>query len=234
MHDENSEIPAKDSQSPIPWGTWITRCLLGYTVLAPTIAVICGNNTGATILGAVGAATLLLTRLSDIQKFALFGLKAELRDAVREANATIDQLRDLALSLAEPNLNYMAMHNVMLMRLTSRTQYENKEKIVTALRKLKIPESKIQEASSLWVTITLRKMSYTMLHRLQELKIDAKFNDEVRLTDGQPSPAATLKAFFATNGINDPKLLQLLSDYDHLARTGELRRPEVIDDGQQP
>jgi hypothetical protein len=233
MADDPIESP-KDATSH--WQSWLPWLLLTYTVIAPTFAVLFGNNAGAGVLGAVGAAALVMTRLQDITKFALFGLKAELRKAVREANATTAQLRDLAVSLAEPSLNYMSMHGVMLSQLTFESQYTSKVRIVSALRRLKVSEAKIKEVSQFWIEIALRKLSNVMAQRLHTINptIVDEFVDKIRLVNDRPTTTARIDQFLKKADIDDAEIMQLLSDYDHLAQTGEVRRPEVIEVGVQP
>lgn len=218
------------------WPKWVTALLLAYTIAAPTIAVSLGNNGGAAILAAAGAAALLLTRLHDITKFTLFGLKAELREAIGDAQATTEQLRKLAVSLAEPSLDYMAMHGVALKELSFGTQYANKQKIITALRELKVHDEKIREISSLWIEVTLRKLSNVIVQKLMAIDQTAAngFAQKIRLDDGNAATPDAIRAYFQKSNITDPEILELLDDYTHLAQTGEVKRPKVITVGVQP
>ena len=88
---------------------WLERLLLAYLVVAPTTAVCLGANGAAAILGSVGAAALLLTRLPDISSLSLFGLRAELKRSVEQVQVTIHQLQAMATAFAEATLSQLAL-----------------------------------------------------------------------------------------------------------------------------
>ena len=59
-------------------------------------------------------AIYLLTNLERLKKFSVFGLNAELRDTIKEVEATLDQLRDLALVSAKQTFFQYAMQGRLI------------------------------------------------------------------------------------------------------------------------
>ncbi len=209
--------------------------LLGFLVVVPTVAVVFGNNSGAVILGAIGAAALLLTRLEDITGFKLPRLEAELKQSITEANTTIQQLRELALAIAEPTLNEMAMSGEISHRLDFSTHNESKEKIVSTLRKIGVPEHNLMKALGGWTEITLRKLSNLMSQRIHELhpELDMGVNlqgqfQAIRLIDGKAAKPEVISGFLHQHKLYYAELLKMADDYKHLHSTGEVRRPELL------
>jgi hypothetical protein len=88
------------------------------------------------LIAVVGAIAIVLTRLSDFTGFTALGMTAELRQTINEANATIAQLRTLALTIAEPELNQLAMSGIILSELRFSYQYDRKKQIVKNLADL--------------------------------------------------------------------------------------------------
>jgi hypothetical protein len=79
--------------------------LLLLLVGNPTVEAARGSIQSAIVTGSVCAAALLLTRLRDVVEFSLWGVKGSLEKAVKDAEVTIQQLREMALAFAEASLS---------------------------------------------------------------------------------------------------------------------------------
>jgi hypothetical protein len=199
-----------------------------------------GAATRAGLLAGVGAVALVLTRLPDITLFAALGMRAELRQTIDEANAKIAQLRSLALAIAEPELSQMAMSGVLLSNLPFSYQYERKKHIVETLKSLGIPQDDITHAEEPWTSITLLKLSNviasalvksdnTLLEKFDKMRADASPPDR-----SYPIKPEVLRDFMHANRVTNKDVMELVDDYEHLYKTGEVRRPEVFPPGLQP
>jgi len=189
------------------------------------------------LIAVVGATAIVLTRLSDFTGFTALGMTAELRQTINEANATIAQLRTLALTIAEPELSHLAMSGITFSQLTFSYQYERKKQIVKILQDLGIPQDDITRATRVWTEVTLLKLSNVIASALEKTdKTLAEKFRAVRTNGGENKPAKpeVLSAFLRNNDVTDNEVLELVDDYKHLYDTGEVRRPEVFSVGINP
>lgn len=104
-------------------------------VLIPSGLVIAGKNEGAWLLVLAGIAGALLTRLDDIEIFSIGPLKAQLTRAIIESNATVDQLRNLGLTIAKPTLRIATP--------PSKFKYDECDAIIIELKALGVLEKEI-------------------------------------------------------------------------------------------
>lgn len=74
--------------------------ILMIVVGVPTLAFF-GKSTAAGLFLLAGIVAVLVGRLHLVEELTLGPLKARLRASIEEANATLQQLRGLALGLAE-------------------------------------------------------------------------------------------------------------------------------------
>jgi hypothetical protein len=113
----------------------------------------------AGVVVGVGALALVMTRLPAITLLDALGIRMELQSTLKEANATIKQLRQLAVAISEPQLSELAMNGAMLSELRFSYQYERKKQIVDTLKSLGVSEDDIATALRVWMPATLRKLS---------------------------------------------------------------------------
>jgi len=106
-------------------------------------------------MGIAVAAIGLALFFSNIDKFSRFkgtfkgaGLEAELKTAVDEAYAAIEQLKDLGLSLSGPIVDELAISGRMLQYIHLKYKLERVAKIADTLRKLGASQTEIEEACS--------------------------------------------------------------------------------------
>ena len=102
-------------------------------------------------MGIAIAAIGLALFFSNIDKFSRFkgaGFEAELKTAVDEAYAAIEQLKDLGLSLSGPIVDELAISGRMLQYIHLKYKLERVAKIVDTLRKLGASQEEIEEVCS--------------------------------------------------------------------------------------
>ncbi|MGO8865351.1 MAG: hypothetical protein ACLQME_02510 [Alphaproteobacteria bacterium] len=127
--------------------------LIGFLLVAPTIAVFRRNTKGAAVLTVVAVSALLLTRLPDVSAFELFGMKAKLDRQTQEVEITVQQLRRLAAALGEASLNQIAMSGQMLTRITTAGKFVMRDNIINSLQNIGVPDDEILKVQGLWIHI---------------------------------------------------------------------------------
>jgi hypothetical protein len=205
-------------------------------ILAAFVALRTRSIKGTSLVAAVGALALTMTRLSDITLLDDLGIRTELQHTIDDATAKIAQLRKLAVAISEPQLSELAMNGAMLSELRFSYQYGRKKQIVDTLKSLGVSEDDIATALRVWMPATLRKLSNViavaiaktdnaLAEKFRAMRIDAHEN---------PANPDKLREFLRDNHITDKDVIELVDDYEHLFKTGEVRRPEVFPAGINP
>jgi hypothetical protein len=132
-------------------------CFLAALILALPLRT--QSIKGTAVIAGVGALALVMTRLPDITLLDALGIRTELQHTINEANATIAQLRKLAVTIAEPELSQLAMSGAMLSELRFEYQYDQKKQIVDTMKSLGVSQEDITAALRVWTPATLRKLS---------------------------------------------------------------------------
>ena len=65
-------------------------------IVPVTLLSLWGKKTGMWLIVVAGATVLPFANIDKIQRFKIAGIGAQMRKAVQEANATIEQLRNVA------------------------------------------------------------------------------------------------------------------------------------------
>ncbi len=211
---------------------WILRGLFGYFLFVPPVALCLGDNTGAGILAAVGAASILFTRIQDLVEFSGFGVAAKLEKKMNEAEAIIRQLRSISAALAKGSLQQIAMSGELFSGIDTKDKFNVRDEIVDSLKEMGVSEHVILEAQGLWIarfgnlllTQIIGKASDALsLERqavqaeLRELPISKEYD--------LPTPDA-LVSWGRKKG--NQELLGLVQGYQRLMSTGGMDKPEII------
>lgn len=227
-------LEAVNTIVPIALSVIGVACFITALVLALPLRT--HNLKGTAAIAAVGAVALVMTRLPDITLVKALGITAELKQAIDEANVKIKQLRKLAIAIFEPELSQLAMSGVMLSELSFTYQYERKKQIVDTLNSLGVSQDDITAVSRVWTAVTLRKLSNVIAGAIgkSDKQLAEKFAG-VRI-DAHENPVKpdVLRKFLRDNHVTEEAVVELVDDYEHLFKTGEVRCPEVFPVGIQP
>jgi hypothetical protein len=104
------------------------------------------------------------------------------------------------------------------------------------LKSIGVSEDDIATALRVWPPATLRKLSNViaiaiaktdnaLAEKFRAMRIDAHEN---------PAKPDALREFLRDNHITNKEVVNLVDDYKHLFKTGEVRRPEVFPAGINP
>ena len=165
----------------------------------------------------------------------LLSLDAELRKTIDQAYAAIEDLKDMALSLAEPMISDLTMSGQMLKSLTMEYKLESVGKIADTLRKLGANDKEIEQACGF-----IYKRVLGVLARVTLVSIRPDKWEELDFYKGFPDWDFTewdrekIKKFAKENTLsinNDAN--EWLEDIDYFVQTKKLRRPDAWQHGWQ-
>lgn len=229
------------------WRFWLFISAFFVAVPLPAILVICGRREEVWTLVLAGVSGMLLTRLDDLKSFALGPLKAEMESQIAKAkvatdraNATVDQLRRLALALSRPTLA-TALTTPRFNRGPSLSQYEGRDEIVTSLRDLGASEAEIEASLTPWrrgAEMDHQDAIYSAVRGAfgsdtTKNSAVSSFGTELNkrrdlVSAGFPVPASDFSALIAAAGLNAPGVIEAIDDLAHFQRSGSPRRPSVF------
>ena len=107
------------------------------------------NNTeSATSVFGSGILVLFFAFIHEFQKFKGFGIEAELREKIREADDTIKKLRDIALPLAVINFKMLNRLGRWSGPISRKNRFEFVNTIGKELKELGIPDSQLDELNA--------------------------------------------------------------------------------------
>lgn len=218
----------------------ILAALLMLT-LAMVLALL-GKPTEMGLIIVAGAISIAFLNIDRIQRFKGAGFEAEMKQAVEQAHATLDQLRTLAAASAESTLSTLMAGNFMG-GTTLASRLDLHDRLIKSLEEIGVSESQIDRAESLWkkgVGIIYHRGIHCRLEGRKErnqVNMDAspqvreaakQFQDMLRFEEWEaPSPEA-MAQFIESKEIMSPEVSELLSDYRHFQATGRIRRRDVF------
>jgi hypothetical protein len=124
----------------------------------------------------------------------------------------------------------------MLSELRFEYQYDQKKQIVDTMKSLGVSQEDITAALRVWTPATLRKLSNVIAEAIgkTDKALGEKFREARIDAHENPVKPEVLREFLRDNHIAEKGVVELVDDYDHLFKTGEVRRPEVFPVGIQP
>jgi hypothetical protein len=172
---------------------------------------------------------------SNIDKFSRFkgtfkgaGLEAELKTAVNEAYAAIEQLKELGLSLSSPIIDELAISGRMLQYIHLKYKLERVAKIADTLKKLGASREEIDKACS---TIYERVTNDHIRRILYSLKSSNPGKEELfkGVNDGKMDnwDKGKIEAFIKENNLNKSEDTdEWFLDLDYFLKQRKLRRED--------
>jgi hypothetical protein len=214
----------------------IAWVLLTFLIVAPTARIFFWKDSaGASVLAAVGAAALLLTRLPDISTFELLTLKVKLEKQTQQVEVTIQQLQKIASAIAQASLTQLAMSGQMLLGINTEYKFKIRDQMVDSLKEIGVHDSDVLEAQAVWISIYGRMI----LDHLEGIVVrllpnipNEKVVEEIEglpknPTSGLPLPK-DVRNWIAAKSLNDAKLTQFLDEYEYMWTTGAMKKPDLI------
>lgn len=201
-----------------------------------TIATLMGFNGMRVEMGIIIGLGIAIWFFLTIEKFDYFkgaGIEAKLNKAVNDANATIEELRELAVSLAEPTLTLITMENRMLEYIPLGSKIQMKEEIVNSLKKLNVADSKIQETTKFMdntiINDHLQKIKYFFENKKIDKQIQKDYEEKFLVYESLTKHDILhkkLTEFLKERNLMDETISSYLEDLKYFIEHKKLRRPE--------
>lgn len=183
-------------------------------------------------MGLATATGLLLFAVLHLDKFESFkgaGFEAKMRraeEAANEAYATIDKLRDLAVSLADPSVVSITMQGRMLQYIPIVGKFEQISEIENALRRLGIDDQTIRSATAFFYDAIERDHHRRILYAMAN-EADEPLRAQARQHAESLPENFDAARFVADSGwVPGAVTAEAIDDLRHFLSTRTLRRAE--------
>lgn len=214
-----------------------------FTLVVPALVGVWTRDASTTWVVAIcGAFVTVLTRLDDLVEISMGPVRAKMRETIREANATIEQLRTVAATTAQVALTDLMAGNFMG-GTSLEKRLELHDRIIETLRNVGVPEAQIRAAESDW-----RKGIGVIYHRIvrhylegrternhinlrsppELLAASKEFHDLLDFKTWSAPDPGKMESFITEKGFMNEAAREWIADYRHFLDSGEIRRREVF------
>ena len=184
-------------------------------------------------MGIAATAICVALFFANLDKFSRFkggagGIEAELRTAVNEAYAAIEQLKELGLSLSSPIVDELAVSGRMLQYIHLKYKLARVAKIAETLKKLGASEKEIEEVCSTIYERVTNDHLRRVLHSLRSSNPGKESLFE-GLEDGKMDgwDKNKLEKFIKDSGLKKSEQTEeWIRDLDYFLKNRKLRREE--------
>ena len=186
--------------------------------------------------------SIAFLNLDRIQKFKGAGFEAEMKQAVEEAHATVEQLRTLAATSTESTLSTLMSGN-FFDGTTLDHRLAMHDKLVECLQHLGVSQKQIGKARHMWnkgVGVIYHRGIRNALADRKEKNIvnpDAtpertaaakEFQELLNFKRWDAPSSQEMRAFIQAKGLLTEEISELLSDYAYFEQTGDIKRRDVF------
>lgn len=210
-------------------------------VLVPVpLALITKSPSYGVLCFVSGTLAVLFSRLDVLEEVSVGPLKAKLRLAISEANATIEQLRSLGGDLSDATLSLL-MATEFMDGMGIAKKFELHQRIVNCLRSLGASAEQVKSAQANWFKgVSIMYLRVIRLH-IEERQSFSRVNLDVQPNDQQasnsihalmnfenwyvPTPAE-MRRILHENNVNKPVVNQWIDDYETFLRDSIIPRQD--------
>ncbi len=215
------------------------------SLLTLSLAVMFGVMGKPTEMGFIivaGAIALAFLNIDKIQRFKGAGFEAEMKRAVEEANATIEQLREVAATSSEAILTDLMAGNFMS-GTTLKKRLDLHDQLISNLKDIGASEKQIKKADEMWrkgigiifhrgirVALEGRENPHQINTQAQKHVLEAskEFQDLLKFDEWKTPSSDELREFINRKGVMNPEVDELLKDYSEFEKSGKFRRRNVF------
>lgn len=191
------------------------------------------------VAGAIGLAFL---NTDKIQRFKGAGFEAEMKKAVEDANATIEQLRNVATTSAKATLTSLMADN-FFDGTTLKNRLELHDQLISNLKDIGVSKHQIEEADEMWKrgvgVIYHRGLRNKLEGRKHPNQLNIKAGEKVieasqeflkllKFDEWKSPSSKEIEEFIENKGLMNQELKDLIGDYKHFESTGTIRRKELF------
>lgn len=222
--------------------TWITAAA---SLLMMTLAMVLGVLGKPTEMGLIvvaGAISIAFLNIDRIKRFKGAGFEAEMRQAVEQAHATVEQLRTLAAASAESTLTTLMAGN-FASGTTLANRLDLHDRLIISLQDIGVPQPQIDAAECMWRkgigVVYHRGIRHHLEGRTEKnqlnssadpvvLEASRQFQGLLRFDEWEAPSSSAMKTFIEEKELMSPEVDELLCDYSHFEKTGNIRRRDVF------
>lgn len=181
-----------------------------------------GRNDTSWLILIGSAAMILLANLSKLKSIKIYGLEAELRETIHEANLTIDQLKSLAIVLAEPAISLIAASDASIpMPFLYRKNLVDRINFILK-NNIEVSEDEIRRMNDVFRCRLRMRHGARIVANIQDIPLD------LHLTfDGKFALPEHYEKLLADQNMLTNERRELIEDLKYFIEKDELRRPET-------
>ena len=208
--------------------------LAGFAIISafgiPVFFLVHNEYQKATLWCLFSIILLLILNVDRIEAFKLWGLETKLRLTINEAHATIDQLREVALTISRQTYNDIAFSGQIFTHISFEELYESKTALDKALKSIGASQGEINNAAHIWRLVTGRRLAALIFS--DEGKLDEPAQEiwkEIKkpyYEKEQDVPSEKLEVFLNDNDLMNDFRKGRFEDYQHYINTGEIKHIE--------
>ena len=187
-----------------------------------------------------GALVIFMSKIEIIQEFSLGPLKAKMKDQIREADATIKQLKEISAVSSEATLTNL-MAGSFMAGMTLEKRLELHDKIIGSLKEIGVSQYQIDKVESDWgkgiSIIYYRTIKNAVEQRKNPNEINPAASEEAQKAGHEIENLLDIKNWAAPTpqqirnviekyNIKSPEAEEWIRDYEHYLKTGEMRNRE--------
>ena len=201
-----------------------------------------GKSTEMSILVVAGGIVLSFLNLDKIQKFKGGGFEAEMRQTIDEANATIEQLREVATTSSEAIFTDLMASN-FFNGIGLNKKIELHEQLMKNLKDIGASHAQIKKANITWdkgisiifhrglrCAIAKSETPHNIPSNLDEKtkQVLSEFQNLMEYDKWFVPNSNELRNFIIKRNVMNKKVDEILKDYSYYEDKGLLRRHEVF------
>lgn len=213
-----------------------------YTLVLPAASeFFLNNSTLAWILLLSAPVALVIVQFDRLTDFSLGPLKARMRETIRDASATLDQLRKVASSIANNSLTQLA-YSEFISGMPLKEKITVQKELIQQLEAAGLSEEDISFSNQGWKkgisSIYHLKIAPHIDERNHPFQINSKTSperlaareefDSVGGNLGRTRSPSEMKDFLKKHEISSKDVDAWISDYEHFLDTGEIRRIDIF------
>lgn len=187
-----------------------------------------------------GAFVVFASKIAVIDELSLGPLRAKMREKIREADASIKQLREISAVSSEVTLTNL-MADTFMDGISLEKRLELHDKIIDSLKKIGVSKDQIAEADSNWrkgISVIYQRIIRHIVEqrkKAEEINLEApkdaiKAGQEIEeMLDFRNWRAPTpqqISSVLKKYNIKSPGAEECIKYYDHFLKTGEIGNKE--------
>ncbi len=219
----------------------VLACLIGLVLVLNERAIELSFGPFGALKTAAQQAETDAKEISEIRK-RVEAQAATMDLVAQKATATAGQLHNITLSSAEATITEL-MANAFMGGTTLETRLNLHDGIIASLRKIGIKEDEISKVNKMWTkgvgVIYHRSIRSALEGRTEPNHLNVKASPELRQASEEfqklqdfskwevPSPN-DMESFIDEKGFMNDTVKELIEDYRHFLKTGDIRRRDVF------